>query len=328
VTPGKVFAPSELLVGELGINMADKKLWFKDQAGNVQRIAGGGRKVGDFLQFEDTDGSSLPTIRTEDRVIFTKNAATAGDPYQFGFIRNAGFGGGNYGTVNANVAMYTEVSQTTQNFQWNLLTSTTVKSTSNGGGEHVNAYFQAFKQGDSSLWGMCLEYRDQVVNPGSGSVGFEFGFFVNGADNNKLRHALDFSFGGYTNEPGDNVISTGIRMGPSFGEPGRMVMRKGFELAGRVYEGIDLSNITPVFSVSGMGSGGDRALIINPNGKIVWRDGGYGNPGPDLASFGWVAAKGTFVFSGPPVTIGTATPDRKIKLTFNGIDLYINAAVA
>jgi hypothetical protein len=326
-TAGKVFTSSELLEGELGLNMADKKMWFKDQAGAVQRLAGGGRDVGDFVQYEDTDGGGLPTIRTSKRIIFTKDTATANDPYQFGFIRKTGAIGGS-GVVNANVAAYLGVEQTTPNFQWNMLTSTTVKAASAGGGEHVNFYAQAIKQGDSSLWGMCLEYRDQVVNPGSGSVGMEFGFFVNGADNNKLRHALDFSFGGYTNEPGDNVISTGIRMGPSFGEPGRMVMRKGFELAGRVYEGIDLSNISPVFSVSGMGSGGDRALLINTNGKIIWRDGGYGNPGPDLASFGWVQAKGTFVFSGPPVTIGTAVADRKIKLNFNGIDLYINASPA
>lgn len=287
-----------------------------------------GRAVGNVLQYEDTDGAGLPTVRTASRIIFTKDNPGIGDPYQIGFIRAANFTGGSYGTVNANVAMYLSVLQATQNFQWNHLTATTVNSPTSGGGEHVGSYWQANKLSDSSLWATCLEFRDNVINPTTGSIGMEFGFFVNGADNNKLRHALDFSFGGYTNDPGDNIISTGIRMGPSFAEPGRMVMRKGFELAGRVYEGIDLSNITPVFSVAGMGSGGDRAVIVNPNAKMIWRDGGYGNPGPDLASFGWVAAKGTFVFSGPPVTIGTAALDRKIKLTFNGIDLYINAGLA
>jgi hypothetical protein len=39
-TAGKVFTTSELLEGELGINMADKKMWFKDATGSVQRIAG------------------------------------------------------------------------------------------------------------------------------------------------------------------------------------------------------------------------------------------------------------------------------------------------
>lgn len=329
-TGGKVFSSSELLEGELGLNMADKKMYFKDASGNVQRIAGGGRAVGDFLQYEDTDGAGLPTVRTSSRVIFTKDTATANDPYQFGFIRNVGAIGG-AGIVNSNVAMYLEVAQTTPNFQWNLLTSTTVKEASVGGGEHVNAYFQALKRGDSSLWGMCLEYRDFTTNPGSGSVGMEFGFFVNGADNNKLRHGLDFSFGGVTNELGDNVISTGIRMGASFAQPGRMVMRKGIDIAGRVFEGIDLSNISPAFSVTGMGSGGDRALVMNPVGKLVWRDGRYGNPAgplPDVAAFGWVPEKGTFLFSGPPVTMGTAVADRKIKLNFNGIDLYINASPA
>lgn len=292
-----------------------------------------GRDVGDLVRYEDTDGAGLPTIRTSERIIFSKEVATSGDPYQFGFIRDANFSDGTYGTVNANVAMYLSVKQTTPNFQWNFLTSTTVEQDVGGpgGGEHVNAYFQALKFGDSQLWGMCLEFRDRTINPTTGSVGMEFGYFVNGADNNKLRHALDFSFGGFDNELGDNVISTGIRMGASFAQPGRMVMRKGVDIAGRVYEGIDLSNISPAFSVSGMGSGGDRALVMNPVGKLVWRDGRYGNPAgplPDVAAFGWVPEKGTFLFSGPPVTIGTATADRKIKLNFNGVDIYINASLA
>lgn len=297
-TAGKVFSPSELLEGELGLNMADKKMWFKNAAGNVQRIAGGGRKVGDFLQYEDTDGSSLPTIRTDDRIIFSKAVTTKDDVYQFGFNRVTSFTDGTFGVTNSNVKMELQVNQTTPTFQYNLLTTTTVGAVSNGGGEHVNAYFQAFKRGDSQLWATCLEFRDFTTNPGSGSIGMEFGYFVNGADNNKLRHALDFSFG-CAIEPanpatyvGTDIISTGMRMGPSFGQPGRMILRKGYELSGRVDLGIDLSGIVNSYS--------DRMMAFNTNGKIIWRDGmpTSGTPNPDRAAFSWNGALGTFVFAG------------------------------
>lgn len=170
--------------------------------------------------------------------------------------------GGTPGFVNSALRVDTTVNSVTTAFEWALLAKLTVNAA--GGGEHCGAYSQIVKNADGSAWAHCVEQRDNVPNPTTGSIGIEEGMFVKGGDASGMRHAIDISIGSTDSLPGTNIVTTGIRIGPTIGDSTLAQLVNGIQIKGKAGTGIDLSLLDVSYSTT--------TFRMPTNGIISWRD--------------------------------------------------------
>jgi hypothetical protein len=320
---GKVPTASDLLTGELGLNVADRKMYSKDANANVFQIGGApGRNVGDYLAYEDFGG--FPLLATDSRLYVKKENPTAGDYANFVVLRDtAGFSGGTPGNVNAAALVNVAVNSVVNSFEWGLLAQMSLNAA--GGGEHCAFYSQGVKNANGTLWASCFEMRDNVSNPTTGSLGMEMGMFVNGGDASGMRHGIDISIGSTDSLSGTNVVTSGIRIGPTSGDATRAQLINGIDLKGRAVTGLNLSNLEVDYS--------DVSVAMPTNGKIRWKDGdGFG--GATRAELAWNAAIDTWQFSGVATSTSAnagaasplpSNPNRYITMQVNGDLLKVPA---
>ena len=322
-TSGKVFAPSELLEGELGINMADKKMWFKDQAGNVQRIAGGGRSPGDFLQYEGFVGSPFQGIGIADggRIWFRRDNDHPGDFTNVWITREIRADEPSVGTPGVSAALridHTIRKAGLNAFEWGVVVNMVYEpdAGASGGGEHVALYPRVEKRGKANLWAICGEMRDYTDSPTNASVGQELTLLATGLDPSNQRLGLHISMNSADGNDGTNVWSDGIVVG---GPIAKVQAKRLIRLQGAALVGIDMTELETGYA--------DTAMRLRNNQNIVWAD-NFGST-TNSGSLRWSAVVGTFQFSGIPVTIGAAgTPDRKAMINVGGTNYYINLTVA
>lgn len=328
-TPGKVFTSDDLLEGELGLNLADRKLYSKDANGTVFQVAGeAGRDAGDYAQWDNFLGSGLQGLGIKDggRIWFRRDNDTENDYTNVWITRSPrAFSGPLTGTASA-LRVQTTVDQTTKQFEWNLTSILEVNAPN--GGEHCATYSQAVKKADGTAWALCLENRDFVPSPQTGTVTQECGLFVKGDDPLRRRIALHVSLNAADNKP---IIETGVinKIGTavSIGGPSTHVrMGDMISLQGDAECLINMTETDLGYH--------DLAIAFANNHRMVWRDpptdGTAGNTSATVrGGIAWLSSIDTFQFSGIPVTAGAASaPDRKAKVNINGVNYYINLTPA
>jgi hypothetical protein len=274
-----------------------------------------GRSVDSAVVYEDTDASGIATLITDTRFILRKAAPTLTDVYLIGALRTPTGGGGTFGFVNSAFRAETVVNHAINSFEWTTLSALTVNVA--GSGEHVAHYARAEKNANNTVWAFCSELRDFSTNPTTGSLSQEIGMFVQGTDNNFVRHAIDVSIGSADNGTGTNIVTTGLRIGPSFGDVNRGQLRKGIDVRGRSSVGVDLSNLDISYA--------DRALDIGTNSYITWKDGdvSYSSTGTIHAQIGWNNAITTWLMSGVKTQAGIGTRTLSAVLQINGTQYAI-----
>lgn len=232
-------------------------------------------------------------IQPTDRLILRDNTPALTDVYNVGVLRNAsGLTGGTAGFVNSALRVETTV-DAVSSYEWALLSTITVNGA--GGGEHVAGYLQAVKNANNTVWSACTELRDWVANPTTGSVGIEVGIFVSGTDANEMRHGIDISIGSANNGTGTNVVSSGIRIGPSLGESARAQFTNGVQISGKGICGLNLLDMDISYA--------DRLIRLPNDAYISWRNQGTN---VESAAIAWNAAIATWQRSGLLLT--TAAP--------------------
>lgn len=249
--------------------------WRKDYG------AENGRAIGNSLVYEDFGG--FPALNTDSRIILRKATSTNADVYNVAVLRTAA-AGGTAGFVNNALRVETTVDSVTATFEWALLAKLNVNAA--GGGEHCALYSQAVKTADGSAWAHCVEARDTVVNPTTGTLGIELGMFIQGGDSSGMRHALDISIGSADSLAGTNIVTTAIRIGPTTGDATRAQLVNGMQIKGRVGTGIDLSLLDVSYSTT--------TFRMPTNGIISWRD----NNQTLRGEIGWNATINTWQLTG------------------------------
>jgi hypothetical protein len=337
---GKVPTSEDLLTGELGINMADKKMWFKDASGNVQRIAGGGRGVGDFLQYENF--GDVPTIFTDDYMMFRQSNPGPEDFTNVAIYRDTGtaFGSGTLGNTNSNLIVRTDVRADTNAFQWNALFQLQVhpgltRTSTTGQNEPLALGVTLRKQSDIVAWALYSSIEDFTVDPVYATIGWEFGFKANLADPNKRRVVVDMQLNSIDDTPGytkygDNEIATVFNITPSLNESDRVVVEKVFRITGRIGVGLDMSGMKKAVhygTTNAYYADHDLECIALPNGgNIVYRN---GENGPIVGGLSYNSAigNGGFALSGQTIGTGHGTPSGEaLLIKINGVDKWIMLA--
>lgn len=249
--------------------------WIRDYG------AQSGRAIGNSLIYEDFGG--FPTLFTDNRMILRKQTPTNADVYNVAVIRAAP-AGGTVGFVNNALRVETTVDGVTTAYEWAFLASLYVNAA--GGGEHCAAYSRAEKNANGTAWAHCMEARDNVIDPTTGTLGIELGMFIKGTDTNGMRHALDISIGSTDSLAGTNIVTTAIRIGPTTGDATRAQLVNGIQIKGRVGTGIDLSLLDIAYSTT--------TFRMPTNGIISWRD----NNQTLRGDIGWNSSINTWQISG------------------------------
>lgn len=322
-TASAVPPTGSLQPGELAINLVDRKLYSKDASNNVFQVGGEpGRAPGKYVKYEDFGG--FPILRTDSRLYVNKQNPTTTDYANFIVYRDtAGMTGGTVGIVNSAALVDVAVNSLVTSSEWGVIARMDVNV--GGGGEHCAFYAQGVKNANGSLWASCFEMRDNVPNPTTGSLGMEMGMFVTGGDASGMRHAIDISIGSGNSLAGTNIVTSGIRIGPTTGDPARAQLVNGIEIKGRALTGIDLSNLETAYS--------DVTVKMPTNGKLRWKD-GTGSGGTTRAELAWNAVISTWQLSGVAVSTSAnsgaaspppSNPNRYITVQINGDLLKIPA---
>lgn len=245
ITPGKVPAPSEVLEAEICINLTDRKMYTKDQNGDVFKLGGGGRGISDFLQYEDYGG--YPALITDNRILVRKSSVGPNDYGVFHVQRDANFSGGTEGTVNGAIVSDVTVRAGVTSYEWGLQGILTNYSLT---GQHCAAYSQINSEVDGLGWAHVFEHRDKTANPTQAKVTIEANINANGGDNNDNRRVIDVVLH-KLNTGGANVIagravSVGTGSGASFvsGYYINANAQKAVEVAGTHAVGLDTSKAT------------------------------------------------------------------------------------
>ncbi|NHT75937.1 hypothetical protein G8E10_09645 [Rhizobiaceae bacterium CRRU44] len=259
-TPGKVFSASELLDYELGLNVPDRKLFSKDLNGNVFQVAGAaGRNPGDYVKYEDLgDGLQALGIKTGGRLWVKHDTDTTGDFTTFWVTRNPP-AGGTYAQVNSAIRAQTKVDFKTDAFEWGI--TSTLEVNAAGGGEHCAGYFRAQKNADGTAWAICLENRDFVPQPQSGTVAAEIGLFVKGKDDLGRRIGIHLSLNSADNADGENVVGSALVIG---GPSAKVQVTRMIRLQGAGFVGIDFTEMDTNYSNIG--------INMKTEQVIQWKD--------------------------------------------------------
>lgn len=324
---GAVPTAASLQQAELAINTTDKKLYSKDASGNVFQIAGaGGRNVGDYLQFENYDGSSLQGIGIKDggRIWFKRDNDAVTDFTNIWVTRDikpSTAGLGTPGQTSSAFRIEETITKPIDSFEWALVVNLRYQPAAGAApraGEHCAIYPRVEKRGDGRVWCMCSEYRDFTSNPTTGSVNMEIGCGATGPDPNNQRIGIHMVIGSANDTAGTNIVSDGIAI---FAHPGYAQSKRHIRLQGQGKVGIDMREMDTVYSNTGM------ALATNQ--YIKWAD----TIDVDIAaaprgSFGWSNTHNTFAFGGARGEFGAPTPDRTILFDFNGVLHKIPACLA
>lgn len=257
--------------------------WIRDYG------AQSGRAIGNSLIYEDFGG--FPTLFTDNRMILRKQTPTLNDTYNVAVLRDVtGLTGGTAGFVNSALRVEATVGAVTS-FEWPFLAKITVNGA--GAGEHVAGYFQAIKNANNTVWSACTEIRDWVANPTTGTLGIELGIFVTGGDSSGLRHGLDISIGSADDGTGTNIVTSGVRIGPSKGEPARAQFVDGIQINGRGTTGLNIVGMDVSYA--------DRLIRMPRNAYLSWR-----NPsgGAESGGITWSTVHNTFSFVGARLSSG------------------------
>lgn len=339
-TAGKVFAPSELYEGELGLNMPDKKLYAKDDHGTVFQIGGEpGRTPGKLVQFENY--FDVPTIFTDKYIMFRQSDPGPNDFANVAFYRDTGstaeFGPADGPRqVNQNVLVRTDVRANTNAFQWNFLAQVEIhpgvsRTETAGLGEPLVLGATLRKHSDIPVWVLYTSSEDYTVNPVWPTLGWELGFKVNGPDPNKRRVVIDMQLNsiddvaGYT-KYGDNEIACAINMTPSVNESDRVVVEKMIRMTGRIGVGIDMSGMkkavkygtsTPFYANHDL-----ECIALPDAGNIVFRNGENG-PVVGGLSYNKSIGNGAFSLIGQTVGTGHTNNGESLLVMINGVQKWI-----
>lgn len=322
LTPGKVPAPSEVLEAEICINLPDRQMYSKDQNGQVFKIAGIGREIGDNVGLESYLGAR--TIFTREGLQFRpeKPDGTSYANVQIMKDINVGADPGPVSepnpNVNFNLLVRTDIRESMRSFQWNGIFSTVihpgVHRKYDHGDEPVVLGATLAKFGDIPAWCFYTSTEDLTTNPIYATLGWELGFKVNGPDPNKRRIVIDAQLNsiddreGYT-KYGNNEIAVFLNISPSLGEPERVILHRAIVLKGRVGVGLDMTETT---------AHSRENIALPPGGFISWKE----NPTAALnAKLGWSAGIGWQMHGlavSPSAVGGTATlpanPDSFISI--------------
>lgn len=248
-----------------------------------------GRLVGNAFVFEDTDGGGFPTLVTDSRFIVRKGTPALNDPWTLGALRKTdGLTGGTYGNVTHNILSQVDVTTSINVFQWAM--TGIINLSGAAGGQHVGVYAQGNKNADGTLWALCTEIRDHIVNPTTGTISAEIGIFVSGTDDNNNRIGIDVSIGSHNGTAGTNIINAALRIGPSENNPALAQFKKGIEIKGHGTVGIDLTGLNIAYS--------DHAIDMTPNAKLSWGT---------SADLQWNSTISTWAIGGVPL-IQTTSP--------------------
>lgn len=274
---GRVPGAGDLLTGELGLNLSDRKVYSKDASENVFQIGGApGRGVGDYLAYEDYGG--FPSLLTGNDLIIKRAAETTDDYATVRIERNLTSHPGGAAGVNSNLIVSTLVDGTSTGlnpFQFNFLARIDVNVPTNG--DMVAAYSSAWKRTEALTWAHCLEMRCGMPNTTKPSIALEGGIFVDGTDNNENRHAIDISIGSYSGTAGNNRITSGVRIGPTNGDGSLAQYKYGVKVQGRGLVGLDLADMDLSYA--------DVGVNLKTGHKIQWatNSGSYGSPVASMA---------------------------------------------
>ncbi|PYE47137.1 hypothetical protein DFI02_1011291 [Rhizobium sp. PP-F2F-G20b] len=338
-TAGKVFAPSELYEGELGLNMPDRKLYAKDDHGVVFQIGGEpGRAPGKMVQFENY--FDVPTIFTDKYIMFRQANPTKNDFANVAFYRDTGtndtFGaeGGDV-VVNQNVVVRTDVRAKTNSFQWNFLAQVEVHPglthSDTNKNEPIVLGGTLRKHSDMPAWVLYTSSEDYTVNPMYATLGWELGFKVNGPDPNKRRVVIDMQLNSIDDVPGytkygDNELACALNMTPSVNESDRVVVEKMIRMTGRIGVGIDMSGMKKAVKYgtnTQYYADHDLECIALPTGgNIVFRNGENG-PIVGGLSYNQAIGNGGFALSGVTIGTGHTNNGESLLIMVNGVQRWI-----
>lgn len=319
-TASKIFTSAELLEGELGLNMVDRKLYSKDASNNVFQIGGEpGRDVGNLLHYENF--GDVPTLLTDEYIMIRAASPHPDDYATVAIYRNTGpsLGAGTLGNVNANLIVRTDVESNTDAFQWNGLFQLQVhpgltRTETSGRNEPLALGATLRKQSDIPAWCLYSSTEDFTENPVYATLGWELGFKANGPDPNDRRVVIDAQMNSIDDTPGypkygDNEIACFLAIGPSLGESERVILKRAIVIKGRVGTSIDLTETT---------AHSREAVALPPGGYLSWK----ASPTASLnAKLGWSEGIGWQMHGlavSPSASGGTATlpsnPDSFISI--------------
>jgi hypothetical protein len=232
-TAGKVFSAGELLEGELGINMVDKKLYSKDASGTVFQVAASpGRQLGNSPVYESFLGSDLQgiVVNPDGRVWFRRIKDKVSDFATVVVSRtiDPDAAGDNVPGTSAALYVRTDVNKNDLAMsQWPLTVLLDVNAPNPNGTpmptEHVVIFGGGVKHVDAGTWGANIGMSDRVVNPTTASIGFELTMGANGLDPNNQRFGLLLAYG---SAPANNGGLNEVTYGVTFGAPASQCVLK------------------------------------------------------------------------------------------------------
>lgn len=326
-TPGKVPAASDLLQAELGLNLVDKKLYFKDQAGAVQRLAGGGRSVGDFIQYESFVGSQNQGIgvKPDNPVWFRRDKDKVVEFAQVWLTRDIEADAdrtlNELGYTSAALRIDCNVKQLAQEgSQWPLTVTLkyTVPTGDAGNAQHVAGFIGIDKFNPSAfMWAMNIGVRDYTANPTRGTVGAELTMAVAGTDNNGQRFGLHIACnsvgqnGGPDSQPGVNGVYAALVAG---GPAANVQFNRMVKLEGTGKVAIDMSEVTH--------ESGDVAMRMVSGAKLQWGD-AHNMLNAPKGQIAWFPAIQTFGFDGMKTQFSAGGLVGYKVVQFDGTELCI-----
>lgn len=294
-TAAKVFSAAELLEGELGLNLADRKLYSKTAGGAVFQIGGEpGRDVGDYVAYEDFIGSGFQGIgvKQDGRVWFKRDKDKKAEFATVWMTKNIDVDAPGTDAVGSVAVLRVDETinrgdlesfhfMATFNLNYEPLTG----GGSGGGGQHVALYPRVDKRGSGHLWAICGEMRDFTSSPDKASVGQELTLAATGLDPNNNRIGLHLSLFSANNLDGTNVWSDGLVIG---GPIAKVQAKRLIRLQGATTIGIDMTELETGYA--------DVAVKLRDNHKIEWHPNfASTTPGGSIA---WNASIATFQISG------------------------------
>lgn len=269
-TAGKVPVASDLLEGEFGLNMADRKLYSKDAGGSVFQVAASpGRNPGNALVYESFLGSDLQglSVKNDGRIWMKHDKDKVSDYATLQVTRTIdpdATGDNVQGLTSAAVLISTEIKKSgVSAFQWPL-TVTVLYDPADGlpspGSEHVAVAGFARKKADAGMWGFNMGTTDETVNPVNASIGGEITFAARGLDPNNQRFALLIACGSVPyNTNGDNEITYGITFGAP---PERCKMKAMINFDAAAYTALNFTTMS--------NARGQSVMKMKPGFKLEW----------------------------------------------------------
>ena len=264
-----------------------------------------GMNSGNVLRYDDPFGQNIQVIpvRSDSYVWFRRPDDKETDGQTVQITRNPrGYTGAFSGTQHA-LKVQTIIEERTNQFEWNMLSILEIREGSNGGGEHCATYSQMVKKGDSSGWALCLEARDHVQAPTTGTITGEFGMFVKGLDPLNRRIGIHMALNAADNLP---IFDTGlinqVGAGMVIGGPSTHVSAKSMVIfQGDAEMHLDLTEIDQGYHDVAMGVLPDSKIVVQTP-KTVHLDGSR-DRGATVASMFWSSAFQTWAFGGTKTQI-------------------------